>query len=71
MQRIIRTIISLHLILYGILISIVAINFLLTAIASRDINKNNRIKTYVISAVLITGISVAIYFTARELLSMA
>lgn len=33
MQRIIRTIISLHLILYGILISIVAINFLLTTIA--------------------------------------
>lgn len=71
MQRIIRTIISLHLTLYGILISIVAINFLLIAITSRDINKNNRIKTCVISAVLTTGISVAIYFTAKELLSMA
>lgn len=33
MQRIISTIISLHLILYGILISIVAINFLLITIA--------------------------------------
>ena len=70
MQRIIRTIISLHLTLYGILISIFAINFLLIAITSRDINKNNRIKTCVISAVLTAGISVAIYFTAKELLSM-
>lgn len=34
MQRIISTIISLHLILYGILISIVAINFLLIIIAA-------------------------------------
>lgn len=34
MLKIIRTIISLHLILYGILISIVAINFLLITIAS-------------------------------------
>lgn len=38
---------------------------------TRDINKNNRIKTYAIATVLITGISVAIYFTAKELLSMA
>lgn len=34
MQRIIRTIISIYLILYGILMSIVAINFLLIIIAA-------------------------------------
>lgn len=37
---------------------------------TRDINKNNRIKTYAIATVLITGISVAIYVTASKLLSM-